>query len=84
MPNVFVYNDPLVGEPLIGFPDAMFLPSQACFPPHFIKIVVEVKAFGPAHVLKLWLGINMDMLHVEYFCSNNANFLCQLNFMKIM
>ena len=33
-----------------------FLPSQAGFSPHFLKIVVEVKVSEPPHVLRLWLG----------------------------
>ena len=37
-----------------GFQDAAFLPST--FLPHFLRIVVEVKASGPPHVLRLWLG----------------------------
>ena len=45
-----------VGEVLIGFQDVVILPSRACFPPHFINIVVEVKASGQPHVLKQWLG----------------------------
>ena len=47
----------LVGELLVGFQDVAFLsPSQACFTPHFLDIVVDVKASGPPHVLILWLG----------------------------
>ena len=42
---------------------------ELVFPPHFIKIVVEVKASGPRHILKLWLGASKGMLHVKYFCS---------------
>ena len=39
-----------VRELLIGFQDVAFLPSRASFPPHLLKIVVEVKASGPPHV----------------------------------
>ena len=49
----------------MGFQDVEFLPFRASFPPHFIKIVVEVKASGPSHVLKLWLGVSKGMLPVE-------------------
>ena len=34
----------------MGLHDVAFLPSQASFPPHFVKIVVEVKAPGPPDV----------------------------------
>ena len=34
----------------MGLHDVVFLPSEASFPPHIIKIVVEVKASGPPHV----------------------------------
>ena len=52
---------------------------ELVFSQHFLKIVVEVKALGPSHVLNLWLGVSKGMLPVE--CSL---FLCQLNFMEIM
>ena len=39
----------------MGFSDVEFLLSLASFPPCFLKIVVELKALGPPHVLKLWL-----------------------------
>ena len=35
------------------FQDVALLPSRASCPPHFLKIVVEVKASGPPHVLRL-------------------------------
>ena len=44
------------------------------FPPHLLDIVVKVKACGPPHVLKLWLGVSNGMLHVNHFCSNKAFF----------
>ena len=31
-------------------------PIDIVFPPHFFKMVVEVTAFGPPHVLRLWSG----------------------------
>ena len=46
----------------------MFLQSRASFPPHFLRIVVEVKASGPPCVLELWFGISKGMLPVRYFC----------------
>ena len=60
----------------MGFQDVAFLPPLTSFPPHFVKIVVEVKASGPPHVLRLWLGVSKGMLAVEYFRSNEASFLC--------
>ena len=39
------------------------------FPPHFLKIVVEVKASGLPHVSQLWLGVSNDMRLVEYYRS---------------
>ena len=36
--------------------------------PHFIKIVVKVKASGPPHALKLRLEVSKGMLPVKYFC----------------
>ena len=50
-----------VGQFLMGFQAVAFLPSQASFTPHFLKIVVEVKASVP-HVLKLCLGVGQGML----------------------
>ena len=55
-----------VGLFVMSFQLVAFLPSWASFPT--IKIVVEVKASGPAHVLKVWLGVNKGMLTVRYFC----------------
>ena len=49
-------------------------PPELIFPPHFLKIVVEVKASGPPHVLKLWLVISKGMLPITYFHSNKASF----------
>ena len=37
----------------MGFQDEAFLPSRAVFTPHFLRIVVELKSFGPPHVLKI-------------------------------
>ena len=36
----------------------MFLPSQASFSSRFLKIVVEVEASGPPHVIKQWLQVS--------------------------
>ena len=44
------------GSLLMAIHDLSFLSPRAGFPPHFLKIVVEVKASGPPHVLTLWLG----------------------------
>ena len=42
------------------FHHVAFLSSRASFSPHFLKIVVEVKAFGPPHVLTLWLAVSKE------------------------
>ena len=39
------------------------------------KIVVDVKASGPPHVLKLLFGVSNGMLPVKYFQSNISCFL---------
>ena len=39
----------------MGYQDVAFLPSEASLYTTFIEIMVEVKASGPPHVLKLWL-----------------------------
>ena len=67
----------------MGFQDVAFLPPEIVFPPHFLKIVVEVGASGAPHVLGVWLGISKDMLPVKYFCSTKS-LLCQSNFMEII
>ena len=64
------------------------LPSRASSPPHFIRVVVEVEASEPPHVLKLWwgkqghalcktllIGVSKGMLPVRYFCSNKASYV---------
>ena len=64
-----------VGEPLEGFQNVVFLPSRTSFPPHFIKIVVELNTLGLPHVLKQLLGESKGILPVKYFCSNKAFFV---------
>ena len=68
-------------ELLMGFQDVAFLPSIAIFSTTFLKIVVEVKASEPPHVLKLRLVLSNRILPVYYFCSNKAFLLCQLSLM---
>ena len=58
----------------MGFLDVAFLPSRASFPPHFLNIVVEVKALRQPHVLSLWLGVSKGIFPMKYFFSNNASF----------
>ena len=63
--------------------------QHSCLPefvfiPHFLKIVVEVKASGPPHVLKLWLGVIKGMLPVGYLCFMKFSFLCQSTLMEII
>ena len=64
----------LGGELLMGFQDVAFLHSRASFSITFLKIVVEVKAPGPPHILQLWLGVSKGMLPVKYFRSNKTSF----------
>ena len=59
----------------MGFQDAAFLPPELGFSPHYLKIVVEVKASGPPHVLRMWLAVSKGMLPVEYIHSSKASFL---------
>ena len=40
----------------MGFQDVALLPSRVSFTPHFLNIVVEVKALGVQHVLEVCLG----------------------------
>ena len=49
--------------------------AELVFPPHFLKIVVEVKALGPPHVLRMWLGVCTGMLPMKYFYSYNTFFM---------
>ena len=74
----------MAGELLMGLQDVKLLPSRASFPPHFIQIVVEVKASGSPHVLKLWLVVRKGMLPVKQILPQQSLFLCQSNFMEIM
>ena len=59
----------------MSFQDVAFMPSRANFLQHFIKIVVEVKASGPPHVIKLWLGETKGMLPVKCYCSAKPLFV---------
>ena len=54
------------------------------FAPHFLKMVVDVNASGPPHILKLWLGVSMVILPVKYFCLSFFIVVCQLNLMEII
>ena len=67
---------------VIVFSVGVWIPPKLVFQPCFLKIVVEVKALLPLHVLKLWFGISMRML--RHFCPNKAIILYQLNFMEII
>ena len=42
---------------------------------HFLIIVVEVKALGLPHVLKLWLWVSKGMLHVKYLLQQSIFFV---------
>ena len=50
-------------------------PAELVFSPYFTNVMVKVKALGPPHVIKLWLGVNEDMLPIKYACSKKAS-LC--------
>ena len=45
---------------------------ELVFPPHFLKIVVEVNVSG--HVSKQWLGVSNGMLPVEDYHSTKPLF----------
>ena len=45
--------------------DFAFLLSRVSFPPHVLKLVVEVKASGTSHVPKMWFVVSNDMLPVK-------------------
>ena len=48
---VVMFGGNQVRELHIGFHDVAFLPSRARFSPHFLKVVVEVMASRPPHVI---------------------------------
>ena len=63
-------------ELIIRFQNVVFLASGASFSTNFIKIVVDIKAMKPPHVLLLWLegkqghapcGM-IPHLHMSYNC----------------
>ena len=56
----------------MGFHEVVLLPFRASFPPHFQKIVTEVKAFETPYVQQLWLGVSKEMLSIKYLCSIKA------------
>ena len=58
----------------MGVLEVAFLPSRASFTPHFLEILMDVKASGLPHVLKLWLGVSKGMLPAKYFCFNKSSF----------
>ena len=62
----------------MSFQDVVFLPSlppELVLTPHFLKIVIEVKASEPPHVLKLWLGVSKRMLYIELKKKENPPFV---------
>ena len=50
----------------------------------YVSIVVEVKALGLTHVLKVLLGVKKDVLPVKCFHSIKSSFLFPSNFMEII
>ena len=84
---IFTYVYKLVGELTLNVFSGCSvpaLPPDLVFPPHFKKIVVEVKVSGPSHVLELCLGLSKGMLPLRYFHSNKASFPYQSNFVEII
>ena len=53
---------------------SVYCHMELLFPPHFLDIVVEVKASGPPLALRQSLGVSNGMLPVRYFCSNKESF----------
>ena len=47
----------MLGRELVrSFLNVAFCPPELVFPPLFLENVVEVKASGPPHMIKRWLG----------------------------
>ena len=65
----------------MSFQDVAFLRSSARVSLHFLNIVVEVKASGPPHVLKLWLEVSKTC---KIFLLQQSLFLCPSNVMEII
>ena len=65
------------------FQDVAFPPLRASFPQCFLKIVVEVKASGPPHVLKLVWG-KQGYVPCKTLLLLQSLFLCQSNLMEII
>ena len=69
----------------MGFQDVALLPPELVLhhmcncgnsttTPHSLKIVADMKPSGPAHVLRVWLGVSKGMLPVKYLHSNKNTF----------
>ena len=68
----------------MGFHDVALLPSRAIFSsPHFLIIVVVMKASGPPHVLKL-VGGKQGHAPCKIILLQQSLFLYHLNFMEII
>ena len=61
----------------MGFQDVAF---EIGYTPHFLVIVMEVKASGPPYVLELWSVVSKGVLPVKYFSSNRNPFCVSLFF----
>ena len=74
--EIYIYTDIWfgLGKLQMVVQDVAFLPSRASFSTTFPKIVVEVEALGPPHVLKLWLWVSKGMLPIKYFWSTKTLF----------
>ena len=58
-------------------------PPKLDLAPHFLKIVVDVKALGPPHVLRLSLWVSKGILPIKHSLQQILH-LCQLNVMEII
>ena len=67
----------------MGFLDVAFRPPELVFTPHFLKIALEVKASGPPHDLKLWLGYGIWACSLYNTFAPRSHFVCQLYFTVI-
>ena len=68
---VYIYIYMFVGELLMSFQVLRMYnscPPELVFPPHFLKIFIEVKVSGPQHVLRL-VGVSRGMLPVKWDAS---------------
>ena len=68
----------------MGFQGVAFLPSRACFFTTFMKNCGRGESLGATTCGKWVVGVSTGMFPVKYFCSNNASFFSQSNFIEII